>query len=270
MLKSLKPEVEAKELSLFIGTYSELEKENKGRRYTTPSFLNNAKGKRCPFCELGNHVASKCLKFTNAASRKHTLCRKGLCFICFKSDHFASSCNSKYECHKCNGKHHIRICTFEKSDDSSDQNNGQPDGATVTNFFNNRNNIILQTASAVVSNINNSETLTTHLMLDSGSQKSYILSELRRKLNLPKLRKKPLLIKTSGNKNFKCQNVDIPLNIVTSNKVITIKAICTPVICDSLSKQNVRKVSSNYNHLKDLKLADSSDKEIKNIEILID
>ena len=81
MLKSLKPEVEAKELSLFIGTYSELEKENKGRRYTTPSFLNNAKGKRCPFCELGNHVASKCLKFTNAASRKHTLCRKGLCFI---------------------------------------------------------------------------------------------------------------------------------------------------------------------------------------------
>ena len=30
----------------------------------------------------------------------------------------------------------------------------------------------------------------------------------------------------------------------------------------------MRKVSSNYNHLKDLKLADSSDKEIKNIEIL--
>ena len=31
----------------------------------------------------------------------------------------------------------------------------------------------------------------------------------------------------------------------------------------------MRKVSSNYNHLKNLKLADSSDKEIKDIEILI-
>ena len=31
----------------------------------------------------------------------------------------------------------------------------------------------------------------------------------------------------------------------------------------------MRKVSNNYNHLKNLKLADSSDKKIKNIEILI-
>ena len=89
-------------------------------------------------------------------------------------------------------------------------------------------------------------------------------------MNLPKLRTERLLIKTFGNKNFKCQNVDIvPLNIVTSNKVITIEAICTLVICESLSNQNVRKVSNEYNHLKNLKLADSSDKEIKDIEILI-
>ena len=271
MLKCLKTEVEAKERSMFIGTSSELEKENKDRKYTTSSFLNNAQGKRCPFCELSNHVASKCLKVTNAASRKQTLRRKGLCFICFKSDHLASSCNSKYKCHKCNGKHHISICTFEKGDDSLDQNNGQPDGATATNFSSNRNNILLQTATAVVSNINNSETLTTNLILDSGSQRSYTSPELRHKLNLPKLRTERLLIKTFGNTNFKCQNVDIvPLNIVTSNKVITIEAICTAIICEPLSNQNGRKVYDNCNHLKNLKLADSSDKEIKDIEFLIE
>ena len=48
MLKCLKTGVEAKERSLFIGTSSELEKENKGRKYTS-SFLNNAQGKRYPF-----------------------------------------------------------------------------------------------------------------------------------------------------------------------------------------------------------------------------
>ena len=247
ILKCLKTEVEAKERSMFIGTYFEVEKENKDRKYTTSSFLNNTQGKRCPFCELSNHVASKCLKFTNAASRKQSLRRKGLCFICFKSDHLGNSCNSKYKCRKCNGKHHISICTFEKRDDSSDQNNGQPDGATATNFSNNRNNILLQTATAVVSKTNNSEKLTTNLMLDSGSQRSYISSEVRHKLNLPKIRTEQLLIKTFGNTNFKCQNVDIvPLNIVTPNKVITIEAICTPVICESLLNKNVRKVSFFY------------------------
>ena len=94
---------------------------------------------------------------------KQSLNRKGLCFICFKSDHLVNSCNSKYKCRKCNGKHHISICTFEKRDDSSDQNNGQPDGATATNFSNSRNNILLQTATGVVSNTNNSEKITTNL-----------------------------------------------------------------------------------------------------------
>ena len=85
------------------------------------------------------------------------------CVLCFKSDHLANSCN------KFNRKHHISILILEKSDDSSDQNNGQTDGATATNFTNNWNNILLQTATAVVSIINSSETLTTNLMLDSGS-----------------------------------------------------------------------------------------------------
>ena len=48
----------AKERSMFISTSSELGKENKHRKYTTSSFLNNAQGKRYHFCELSNHVAS--------------------------------------------------------------------------------------------------------------------------------------------------------------------------------------------------------------------
>ena len=65
-------------------------------------------------------------------------------------------------------------------------------------------------------------------------------------------------------------NVDIvPLNIVPTDQVITVESIYTPVICELLSNQNVRKVSSNFNHFKNLKIADFSDKKIKNIEIPI-
>ena len=51
--------------------------------------------------------------------------------------------------------------------------------------------------------------------------------------------------------------------------MITIEAICTPDICDPLPNQNVKVVSTNYNHLKNLQLADSSNTDSKSINILI-
>ena len=133
---------------------------------------------------------------------------------------------------------------------------------TTTNF--------LQTASAVVSNLNSSERKNTLLLLDSGSQRSYISEKLRNELNLPTLRRERLFIKTFGNTNSKCKSVDIvPLNVITSNKTITIEAICTPDICDSLTNQNVKAVSTNYNNLKNLKLADSVITDTKSINIFI-
>ena len=114
MLKILKREVEAKERSFSIGTSSEFEPEKRDRHYTTSAFLNSSLERKCPFCNLNNHPASKCLKVTNMAARKQILRQKGMCFICFNSDHLAKMCKSSYQCHKCNGKHHMSICTFEK------------------------------------------------------------------------------------------------------------------------------------------------------------
>ena len=118
MLKILKREVEAKERSFSIGTSSEFEPEKRDRHYTTSAFLNSSLERKCPFCNLNNHPASKCLKVTNMAARKQILRQKGMCLICFNSDHLAKMCQSSYKCRKCNGKHHISICTFEKRDES--------------------------------------------------------------------------------------------------------------------------------------------------------
>ena len=88
---------------------------------------------------------------------------------------------------------------------------------TTTNF--------LQTASAVVSNLNSSERKNTLLLLDSGNQWSYISEKLRNELNLPILGRERLFIKTFRNSNSKGKNVDIaPLNVITSKKAITIEA----------------------------------------------
>ena len=141
---------------------------------------------------------------------------------------------------------------------------------TTNNFSNNKNTILLRTSSTVVSNLNSSERKNTLLLLDSRSQRSYISEKLRNELSLPSLRRERLFIKTFGKSNSKCRSVDIvSLNVITSNKTITIEAICTPDICDPLTNQNVKAVSTNYNHLKNLKLADSSNTDTKSINILI-
>ena len=98
MLKNLKREARAKERSLSIGTLSELEPEKRDRNYTTSAFLNTSLERKCPFCNLSNHPASKCLKVTNMAARKQILRQKGMCFICFNSDHLAKMCKSCYKC----------------------------------------------------------------------------------------------------------------------------------------------------------------------------
>ena len=79
-----------------------------------------------------------------------------------------------------------------------------------------------------------------------------------------------MFIKIFGNSNSQCKNVDIvPLNVITSNKTITIEAICTPDICNPLTNLNVKAASTNYNHLKKLELADLSNTDTKSINILI-
>ena len=110
MLKILKREVEAKERSFSIGTSSEFEPEERDRNYTTSAYLNSSLE--------NNHPASKCLKVTNMAAGKQILHQKGMCFICFNSDHLPKMCKSSYKCRKCKGKHHISIYTFEKRDES--------------------------------------------------------------------------------------------------------------------------------------------------------
>ena len=96
------------------------------------------------------------------------------------------------------------------------------------------------------------------------------MGKLRNELNLPTLIRERLFIKTFGKRNSKCKNVDIvALNVITSNKTITIEAICTPHIWDPLANQTVTAVSTNYNHVKNLKLADLSNTDNKSINILI-
>ena len=138
------------------------------------------------FCEE-NHSASRCVKITDPHARKRFLSSNGHCFICFEKSNVASSCKQNCKCNKCNGRHHISICTFPKLKNSPQTpQNGQPQNSqsapatpnedfTSNNFSTNRNNILIQTAMASVSNLEkNSVTPYVQVIFDSGSQRAYV------------------------------------------------------------------------------------------------
>ena len=120
-------------------------------------------------------MSSKCLKITEPESQKKILRQKSFCL--------ASSCELHYICRKCNGKHHISICTFEPSKSNATNLPSQEDSveATANNFSSNKNTVLLQTALATATNISGKLHSERLLLFDSGSQRTYISTELRKK-----------------------------------------------------------------------------------------
>ena len=167
---------------------------------------------RCAFCDRDIHFSNNCLKVTDPKSRKELVKQRRLCFVCLQKVHSAASCKKYYSCKKLVGKHNISICTFTNNTilspspnqvDGTNQSNGTL--ATANKFSNNKNSVLLQTASVPVSGFDNKRKVNNaQLLFDSGSQRSYISEDLRKKLNLPTLRKKKnIAIHTFGNKNPK-------------------------------------------------------------------
>ena len=112
------------------------------------------------------------------------------------------------------------------------------DYSTSTNFSTNKNTVLLMTASTEITKSlpNHLEKTNAHLLFASGSQGRYISKTFWEKLKLPTIRTENLKIQVFGNDRFKPEKVDIVLFILDENeKLVTIEAICYPVICSGLN-----------------------------------
>ena len=272
MLEMLKLEVQAKKRSLTIARGSNFNNDRTffhQSDFTTSGLSNLAARKQCVYCGLSNHLPRKCLKVTNKQERKTVLKSKNLCYICLESGHIAKFCSSGYVCKKCDKKHHVSICSYDPRSPLNSQQTHQND-ATLINFSNNQNNLLLQTAYVEVSDLKLKNKHFVNALFDSGSQRTYISSDSRNKLGLKTLRKERIFIETFGNKYSSELSVDVvPLKIISDQKIVTIEAIWTPVNSADLLNQNIQHVSTRYPHFTGLKLADTSKNLNKGIEILI-
>ena len=280
LLKLLQNEVEAREIGESVKVTEDRQNSYSPRK---PSVKNTAavlytdnKSKSriyCVYCN-GAHFSASCEQVKDVLERKNILKQTGKCFICLRAGHRAIHCTSGRNCRQCNNKHHQSICDKTLKDVSMDQKTKsqeeicQTTSASTTSKG--KTQVLLQTARAIASKNGESKGIPVRILLDSGSQRSYVTEAVKNKLKLEPMKKETLHLNTFGGENVSktvCSVVKLHLK-GKEGENIEINASTFPVICSPLpSKIDL----SDYPHLEGLELSDPLDteSEVKPIDILI-
>ena len=215
-------------------------------------------------------------------------------FLCLKKNRLCRDCYSKTQCFKCRGRHHISICTKDNNErkfenPSNGQKGAQEDQGSQaqqktglennlpkqrtngTNLFvSSKTPVLLQMAQVTITQgdatVNSAK---VRVILDSGSQRSYITNRVRNQLNLPTEKTETMVIKTFGSEEERiqtCDSVKFVLKSQHGQTEISLSAYVVPMICETLQHQFTAQARQGYDHLRGLNLADCST-EIDNSEV---
>ena len=264
----------------------------------------------CCYCNQP-HPPSDCNTVTQVEARKQLLRRNGRCFSCLRRGHLSRDCRSTNRCCRCKGHHHTSICSSSvQPRGSTDRHSSQPpplrhgtstqtltttvpsqsvptatsstlnpsasafiSPPTSTSLYANSNKtVLLQTALAKISNPRNSTlVLNAKIVLDSGSQKSYLTQRVKDGLSLPVISKQRLAIAAFGSSRGEPKQCEVVRLVVHTKSGSTqeLDLFVVPYICDPLTTQTVSTCSRMYSHLSQLDLADISQEETLEVDVLI-
>ncbi|XP_049870496.1 uncharacterized protein LOC126369938 [Pectinophora gossypiella] len=181
----------------------------------------------CVFCD-GDHKG-ECNKVTAIDERKAKLKARNRCFSCFKTGHLVRDCNKKKNCQYCGrfGFHNKALCPKRLQNKVKENTSVLHirDGSTV-----------LQTAVAAVQGRDILKTC--RILLDCGSQRSYVTRGIAEELNLQVVEENNLAIFTFGSqKPHELESPLVKLAIVTRDKSIkTFYANVVPSISHGVSQ----------------------------------
>ena len=233
---------------------------------TTATFVVGSQRVNCCYCRE-SHFPSACKSVTDVETRKQVLRREGRCYVCLKRNHLSRDCRSNIRCSQCNGRHHVSLCqraqgqknvsTSDRGTDS-ERNPSERQLPSTQMYVGTKTPVLLQTATAPT--YGKSTTIQARIILDSGSQRSYVTNRLRDRLALETVRTDMISIKTFGSSVEKRQECDlVNLRVGTRNGgSVKITALAVPLICEPICSQPVNLARENFQHLSGLDLADSS------------
>ena len=104
--------------------------------------------------------------------------------------------------------------------------------------------VLLQTAAVILENPDTKQQVKLKVLLDAGSQRTYISERIRKFLNLSTEAVEDVNISTFGNSQTLSKSIDCVLLVAKTNSQenILIKALCLPMLCLSIeSKYHISK-----------------------------
>ena len=226
---------------------------------------------QCCYCQQ-SHPSTSCTSVTSPADRKQSLKTSGRCFNCLRRSHVSRNCRSSSRCQKCNKKHHTSICDAGQREagtpHSSTPSTLNPGAApfttlsTTTTFCSDSvQTVFLQTARAVIHHPTDPNvSLDVRLILDGGSQKSYISERARHRLKLEPTGEQSLSIATFGSSKGDaqvCPIVDVGM-CLRGYPSMSLSLYVIPTICEPLVGQPTSTCVKQHPHLSGLELADFS------------
>lgn len=262
LMKQIEKEVEVRERANTSGCEMSLPQKR------APPVIRTLLG-GCCYCKQ-SHQPSSCDDVAEVEARKQILRKEGRCYVCLKRNHMSRECRSSVRCSQCNGKHHTSICeraTQDKKTPTGAQGKSQ---ASVQMYVSSHTPVLLQTAVTTV--YGNTEQVRARIILDGGSQRSYVTNQLRSSLNLKRIRTDTVSIKTFGSSGESTQVCDVvELKIGTKQgESVKLTALSVPLICEPICGQPIEYAQRVFGYLSELELADTpEDTGSSAVDILI-
>ncbi|XP_061389909.1 uncharacterized protein LOC133325099 [Musca vetustissima] len=260
------------------------------------TFQTNISHTTCKLCSNEFHVIRKCPKFLNMdhGQRLTEVKNSNLCLNCFSSAHLLKNCKSKNSCFKCKKRHNTLlhkdnnnsnsvVPTTPKSSQRSNpspsaapfapltpspvQSTSQSSGVIQNCFATNSKGVLLGTA--LVKIIHLDVVYTARVLIDSGSEGTFVSERWFNLLKLPSTRTSA---KISGLNNILAADVHKECRFTMgsfSNATFTIdiSALVVPHLSNNLPSSTIH--SDDLLKLPELVLADPKFYESSKIDILL-
>ncbi|XP_075743772.1 uncharacterized protein LOC142802692 [Rhipicephalus microplus] len=267
----LRVEVEAREIIQRAETprgmcvESSVENRNstfKAARMSSAAALHTMTKERkgCLFCSSGCHESGDCDAEMSAADKREMLKRENRCFRCTVKGHTSRECRKAkwLRCANCSGKHLTAMCDpdFREYRGSGEQNASSPPATGQATVLKSSlgseekfmcmegHRFLLQTARAWT--VGPHKSTLVRLLLDGGSQRTFIHRKLSERLQLNVLGEEELKIYAFGDKSAitrtKARLVELWLQSQYDGKRARVEALEVPCICADIMAAPLKSV----------------------------
>ena len=253
------------------GTYRQNQRyiHSSGNQSTGAFAVGETIRKTCVYCGK-SHWSDECTEYPDLQSRK--IKAKGHCFICLRKGHQLKECNSTRPCAYCKkkGNHHRSLCPNHFPTSQSELSSATLE-LKETNLVAAEERVIMQTALIELTDVKNVEDdvkQSARVLLDSGSQRTYISEDIANKLKLIPIDKNFLTIYTFGTTKPKC--IETPVvevkMVLKSGFTMKIKANVVPNVTGTIERRPINSKAMKET-LKQYELADTLPVKAENCNI---